>query len=829
MEEQNQEENNNQNYYAYTNQNMYNEDISYPQQMPMESDEYQQEEQANQKAYVQQQEDEEQMPPIYAKEIESVKETTEHQVKYFEPIEISSEEDVAKYLQSGQLMKQIAPKIQALKQETQQQGMSNDPNVRTQIKYDLKQNDAIYNNQEGEQNNEKGQLNITSPYMNNKLSLVQQGNYDMSKTQQFRQEGQMQNNNLAYNQQMQEGPGGIKYSSVLPPKFAQTKVVTIDQYGNRHEEDQNEEVDEDPVDNDEIQENAQQNNMQQRHELEEQQFQNQQLLKQQQMQQQQLLQQQLLQQQQLQQQQLLKQQQFQQQRLEQQRLEQQRLEQQRLEQQRIEQQRLEQQRLEQQKLEQQKLEKIKIQQQQIEQQRIKQQQLLQQQRLQEQQRIQQQSINAHYRPSNPKQNTNYPYSRAYSDNKLNNYQPVNPMATKRIAIHQQPFQIHPLESKSPNKNIYRNNINIPRKDPIVQKVYKISGTLRRRNIPQNINNIQNNTNLIKTTPIIQKIQNNNNNIQTIQNNTYLIKAAQTIQNFWRSYYIKKRFEQIKPQLLKDSELFLSQQYELCDKAGPVASDDDFTLDAWKKFYPANDPFFNFDKGFVIAYGIKIKHPNDPEKVQVYEGDININNERHGFGRLTTVKSVFLGEWRNDKFTGWGRETRRSGKILEGKYIDGVVEGKGILKNNKGNTYVGDFSKSKRHGKGILDTHKVHYEGEFKNDKLSGKGRIIFKNEGHVYEGEFDNNEINGYGTFKWKNGDSYTGQMMNGKMHGNGVYRYNNGKVFEGTYANGIKQGMGKYYNISQNQRSMVSKNNDPKGFNISGMTTNTTKFGGGK
>ena len=155
MENQNQEENENQNYaYTNQNQNMYNEDISYPQQMPMENDEYQHEEQANQKTYAQQQEDEEQMPPIYAKEIESVKETTEHQVKYFEPIEISSEEDVAKYLQSGQLMKQIAPKIQALKQETQQQGMSNDPNIRTQITYDLKQNDAIYNNHECEQNNE---------------------------------------------------------------------------------------------------------------------------------------------------------------------------------------------------------------------------------------------------------------------------------------------------------------------------------------------------------------------------------------------------------------------------------------------------------------------------------------------------------------------------------------------------------------------------------------------------------------------------------------------------------------------------------------------------
>ena len=360
------------------------------------------------------------------------------------------------------------------------------------------------------------------------------------------------------------------------------------------------------------------------------------------------------------------------------------------------------------------------------------------------------------------------------------------------------MQIHSPISKSPFKNPFRNNLNLPQKEPIVQKVYKISGTLRPRR-------------------------------RLITPNDQFI-AAKKIQNKWRSHFIKKQFEQIKQQLRIESENFLRIQYELCDKAGPAPSDDDFSLYGWKKYYKPDDPFFNFDKGFVIPYGIKIKHPNDPNRVSVYEGDININNERHGFGRLTTTKSVFLGEWRNDQFTGWGRETRRSGKVLEGKYINGFVEGKGVLKNNKGNTYIGDFSNSKRHGKGVLDTHKVHYEGEFRNDKLSGKGRIIFKIEGHYYEGDFENNEINGYGTFKWKNGDTYTGQMMNGKMHGQGRYTYNNGKVFEGTYANGIKQGVGKIYNNSvQDNIRNTSKYSDPKGLNMSGMTVNNTKFSGGK
>ena len=86
----------------------------------------------------------EQLPPIYAKSIETVKETTENQVKYFEPIHLSDTQDLNEFLQNG-LMKQITPKIIALKQETQQSSNS-DPNVHTEVIFDLKQNDAIYQN-----------------------------------------------------------------------------------------------------------------------------------------------------------------------------------------------------------------------------------------------------------------------------------------------------------------------------------------------------------------------------------------------------------------------------------------------------------------------------------------------------------------------------------------------------------------------------------------------------------------------------------------------------------------------------------------------------------
>ena len=108
----------------------------------MENMEYQQNDPNSENAQYSQQYSQEELPPIYTQKIETVKETNEHQVKYFEPIELSEGQDVSKYLQSGQLMQQIAPKIMALKQETQKSG---DPSVHTEVTFDLKQNNAIFN------------------------------------------------------------------------------------------------------------------------------------------------------------------------------------------------------------------------------------------------------------------------------------------------------------------------------------------------------------------------------------------------------------------------------------------------------------------------------------------------------------------------------------------------------------------------------------------------------------------------------------------------------------------------------------------------------------
>lgn len=255
-------------------------------------------------------------------------------------------------------------------------------------------------------------------------------------------------------------------------------------------------------------------------------------------------------------------------------------------------------------------------------------------------------------------------------------------------------------------------------------------------------------------------------------------------------YIQKADGQIFPtKQLSDSEI--TMLYNKCLSKGETEPDEDFSPDTYKEFYPENDPFFNFDKG-EVTQGQIISNPDDPNNLEIYEGEINENNKKHGFGICTTPLYVRKGTWRNGQFTGWGRESRRNRDVIEGKFINGLVNGKGVLKNNKGNLYIGDFVNSQREGYGELQTNRIHYIGEFKEDKLNGKGVIEFLKEGHKYEGEFKDNEINGKGIFKWKNGDVYQGEMSNGKMNGHGTYTYCDGQIYDGEYVDGLRDGKGR-------------------------------------
>ena len=133
---------------------------------------------------------------------------------------------------------------------------------------------------------------------------------------------------------------------------------------------------------------------------------------------------------------------------------------------------------------------------------------------------------------------------------------------------------------------------------------------------------------------------------------------------------------------------------------------------------------------------------------------------------------------------------------EGDYKNNKMEGKGILYYNNGNRYEGDFKIGLQEGKGILyyiDGDK--YEGDFKNGKMEGKGNFYYKN-GNRYEGDYKNDMMEGKGNFYSNNGDRYEGDFKNNKKEGKGNLYYINGNRYEGDFKNDYIEGKGiLYYN----------------------------------
>ena len=306
-----------------------------------------------------------------------------------------------------------------------------------------------------------------------------------------------------------------------------------------------------------------------------------------------------------------------------------------------------------------------------------------------------------------------------------------------------------------------------------------SKKIQKKNNMININDV-----LIQSKTITKdKTQNNNDDILKIQK----------IQNSYHKHYLKKKFQtEIKPSLSKKERDYINKLYTKLSSYGDITANlNQFDENGWKRYYPSEDQFFLYPKGEVYNNQIRIKNKNDIKNIEIYEGEINYKNMKHGNGILTTSKYIMKGTWRNDQFTGWGIKCLRNGDIYEGRFINGELNGKGIFKNGK-NLYEGEFINGERHGFGDFTTETYHYKGEFKNNKMDGKGEIDFYEDSQRYEGTFSENNITGKGIYKWKNGDIYEGYMKNGKRNGKGIYTQHNGKIYEGEYINDIQEGKGK-------------------------------------
>lgn len=151
------------------------------------------------------------------------------------------------------------------------------------------------------------------------------------------------------------------------------------------------------------------------------------------------------------------------------------------------------------------------------------------------------------------------------------------------------------------------------------------------------------------------------------------------------------------------------------------------------------------------------------------------------------------EHRNGRPEGRGLSFDREGNRTEGEFVGGQLNGRGITTLANGARVTANYVAGKMQGRGVIalpDGTKVdadfvddeivrgiaiyadgsRYEGEFRNFKQHGKGKMVFA-KGGQYEGDFADNEAHGEGTVIFDNGDRYDGGWRHNRPHGRGVSR----------------------------------------------------------
>ena len=123
-----------------------------------------------------------------------------------------------------------------------------------------------------------------------------------------------------------------------------------------------------------------------------------------------------------------------------------------------------------------------------------------------------------------------------------------------------------------------------------------------------------------------------------------------------------------------------------------------------------------------------------ESSSFYRGETNTNGIRHGWGELLYT----------------------NGTVTAGKWIDGVM-----------------------HGKGVYMSHEMTYKGDFCNNAFQGKGVQTYNDDGEHYIGVFVNGERAGFGKMTLPNGNYYIGYWTDSAFDGDGTL-YANGTIYNG-------------------------------------------------
>ena len=176
----------------------------------------------------------------------------------------------------------------------------------------------------------------------------------------------------------------------------------------------------------------------------------------------------------------------------------------------------------------------------------------------------------------------------------------------------------------------------------------------------------------------------------------------------------------------------------------------------------------------------------------YFGHIK-DGEPHGVGTITFKKgNIWKGIWENGKRVK-GTTTRLDGKQFTGEWVDDLLyNGSGTASYDNGNTFTGEWKEGNPYtGKGFVHYSSGVYEGEFLEGNMHGKGKLTL-NSGDIFEGQWKNDKLNGKGEYRNKR-IHYIGDFLDDKKHGIGkLVLLSDGSIYEGDFKNNVKKGKGK-------------------------------------
>ncbi|CAF1066575.1 unnamed protein product [Rotaria sp. Silwood1] len=146
-----------------------------------------------------------------------------------------------------------------------------------------------------------------------------------------------------------------------------------------------------------------------------------------------------------------------------------------------------------------------------------------------------------------------------------------------------------------------------------------------------------------------------------------------------------------------------------------------------------------------------------------------------------------------------------GNRYEGEWKDGKKHGKGKMDYANGYKYIGDWVGDVATGEGIfMWTNDDQYEGQYQNGQRHGKGSYTYAN-GDKYTGGWFEDKKSGQGIFIWGStsawvNNKYEGEFHNDQMHGYGTYSFANGDTYIGGWVNNQQEGHG-IFNFSNGDR----------------------------